>query len=54
MTKWLVVKESKCEGWRVVAEEYGVQSCFQRVNEFKEAYKIAKAMGWGKEPEVRE
>ena len=54
MTKWLVVKESKCDGWRVVAEEYGIRSCFRRVNDFKEAYKLAKVMGFGKEPKIEE
>ena len=54
MIKWIVAKEIHCEGWRVVEEEWGVRRCFRRVDTFKEAYKLAKAMGFGKEPKIEE
>lgn len=53
MSKWIIVKNEKNE-WRIVEEAYGVRSLFQWAKDYSEAYRIAKAMGWGKEPVVEE
>lgn len=53
MSKWIIVKNEKNE-WRIVEEAYGVRSLFQWAKDYSEAYKLAKAMGFGKEPKVEE
>ena len=52
MSKWIIVKNEKNE-WRIVEEAYGVRSLFQWAKDYNEAYHIAKAMDWGKEPVVK-
>lgn len=52
MSKWFVVKTDNA--WRVVVEEYGIRSHWTWCKTFNEAYKMAKAMGWGKEPAVED
>ena len=51
MSKWIIIKNEKNE-WRIVEEEFGVRSLFKWARDYNEAYKTAKAMGWGKEPVV--
>ena len=49
---WKVKKNYNFSGWRVVRSECGVDGVWEMMDSYEEAYRMAKAMGFGKEPEV--
>lgn len=49
---WKVKKNHNCSGWRVVRSEWGIDGVWRMMDNYEEAYRMAKAMGNGKEPEI--